>query len=213
VWTLSTLSFFSNNYKLYIYLDSETKLHINVTKVKLCFNIWLHMMNCAKWWAQNPKHKLSFTYMLRIQRRIYHTFLLYVTSLFQRYRPYCVGIDRKVMAIKNWFGKSVGLFDDTGVVETAVNQAFIFTQNKCRRPLLHQPIETHKQEIKWIRNTEIRVHVTSSELPEILLCISKGEIPVISWVLWVKNINRNTNHYNKEKRRKEYPTENKYKEG
>jgi len=77
--------------------------------------------------------------MLRMQKRIY-TFLRYLASLFQRYRPYWVGIDGKVITNKKRFGKFSGLFYDTSITETAVEQAFILpTTNvegcRCISPL------------------------------------------------------------------------------
>jgi len=100
--------------------------------------------------------------------------------MFQRDRPYCVGIDGKVITNKKRFGKFSGLFYDTIIMETAIKQVFILTHYIIRRLSLHQSTEIHKQETKWTRNTEIRVYETRSELPEVLPCTSQTEIPVNS---------------------------------
>jgi len=84
----------------------------------------------------------------------------------------------KVITNKKEFGKFSGLFYGSSIMETAVKQAVIFTYYIFRRLSLYQSTETHKQETNWKRNTEIREHETPSDLPEVLLSTSQGEIPV-----------------------------------
>jgi len=172
--------FFSNNHKLYIYLVSEIKLNIYVRKVKLCFNILLHMII-----ARNYGRKIqSINCLLSICCEYREEVIIHSCVVW----PQCSnGTDRiasesmvRWLRIKNDSGRFSGLFYDTSIVETAVKQAFIFTLYKCRMLSLHQSTETHKQETNWKRNVDIRGYATRSELPEVLLCKSQGETPVIS---------------------------------